>query len=521
MTPAEAYDAAWFGRFAHRAPVPAHPLGWALRAQRYFAGLEPEMPPRSELQGIGGDAEILGWALQGRFAHLRFDGPGLCEAAEASAAIPPATPRAALWSEALRLWVAVHAGQDETHPAFESFVARAASARLAPLVIEAGVLRAEASLNGSDLERATELARRVSRMARTEGLPQQEYLAHLTLARLRRRSGYSHLAGRIVAGLLRAAPPAWTPALTWEAALTGGQPHEPDDGPAGCLAALFTAAVKGSPEAFAHASARLEDATRGQQRLREEALVLALATTPLAPTSQHRQDEVAAAVAETLAPWTRGETSQLPFGLGGAVHQRSNPHLVLPGHTWVHARPDAPARRFLHPGVGLVRSEPRIERGRQRHGRIETATAVLALAGPSGLALRKFIPEVYGFGYSRKAHDGVLRVLLHRMREALGPVADVERTDDQLTLHVRSSFLVPDPRTAPRAGDRVLRMVATQPGATAREVSQALGLSLRAVQNELRELLDAGVCLAEKKGSRVQYGVEDTTFSEPTDVHRL
>jgi hypothetical protein len=43
-----------------------------------------------------------------------------------------------------------------------------------------------------------------------------------------------------------------------------------------------------------------------------------------------------------------------------------------------------------------------------------------------------------------------------------------------------------------------------------------LRIPLRSIQKILRELLDDNACVSEGQGRRVEYYVEDTTFSEPT-----
>ena len=52
-----------------------------------------------------------------------------------------------------------------------------------------------------NLREATELGRRAARMAQAEALSHHEYLAHITLARIRRYSGRPHLALHILAAL--------------------------------------------------------------------------------------------------------------------------------------------------------------------------------------------------------------------------------------------------------------------------------------------------------------------------------
>ncbi len=192
-----------------------------------------------------------------------------------------------------------------------------------------------------------------------------------------------------------------------------------------------------------------------------------------------------------------------------------NPHPDLCGHSWVLAGPHG-ARRVLHPGIGLLAELPRIEQTTRKHGRGEKAAAVLALAGPEGLSLQRFVGVVYGFHYSPDAHDGVLRVLIHRLRKSLGEAADLERSDDRLTLRVREPIWIPDPRTESSIDSRLLRAVAARPGATAKDVAKVLSIPLRTAQAKLTQLAEDGACDAEREGRQLHYSVEDTTFAEPT-----
>src|SRR5205085_10755199 len=82
------------------------------------------------------------------------------------------------------------------------------------------------ALSAGAIDDSVELARRASRMAQAESLPQLEYLANLTLARVRRHSGRPHLALHILGALARVAPAAWSGWLGWETLLGGGSPTD-------------------------------------------------------------------------------------------------------------------------------------------------------------------------------------------------------------------------------------------------------------------------------------------------------
>ena len=83
-------------------------------------------------------------------------------------------------------------------------------------MLEASALRTLSTAERGDISAALAIARRVSRMARTESLPQSEYLANLVLARIRRLDNKPHLATRILHALYSVAPSPWLPWLAWE-----------------------------------------------------------------------------------------------------------------------------------------------------------------------------------------------------------------------------------------------------------------------------------------------------------------
>ncbi|MEO7669052.1 MAG: hypothetical protein ABIW57_06920, partial [Polyangia bacterium] len=128
----------------------------------------------------------------------------------------------ALWSAQLwqKLLAGETAGQEiEAKALFDE----ASRQRAAPQVIESTVLRALLALSAGLTDDAVDMARRASRMAQSESLPQLEYLANVTLARVRRYSGRPHLALHILAALSRVAPSAWQGWIGWEMLLGGGE----------------------------------------------------------------------------------------------------------------------------------------------------------------------------------------------------------------------------------------------------------------------------------------------------------
>ena len=186
---------------------------------------------------------------------------------------------------------------------------------------------------------------------------------------------------------------------------------------------------------------------------------------------------------------------------------------------YVLARPDAAPRRVLGIGASLVDlpGVVRLRRTRRRQGRVEGVAAILAAAGSDGLDFIETFERAYELSYEAEVHRGVFEVLLHRLRAYLGDAAELERDGTRLCLRPRNAVLVPDPRCARPVHDRLLRVLAREGRATASDAANKVGLSLRAVQDALKTLIEEGVCVSEREGRHVVYLVEDTTFSEPTN----
>ena len=68
-------------------------------------------------------------------------------------------------------------------------------------------------------ETAVDVARRAARMAQADCLPQEQYLAAMTLARVRRQAGHPHLTTRILQRLRECASTPWQRWIGWEATL--------------------------------------------------------------------------------------------------------------------------------------------------------------------------------------------------------------------------------------------------------------------------------------------------------------
>jgi hypothetical protein len=426
---------------------------------------------------------------------------------------PPDLTLRRQWAE---LWQSVLQGEwDRAAEEATRLEADASAAKEASLVIEAAAGRALALAARGDLQDATTVARRASRMARTESLPQPEYFAHLVLARVRRLTGSPHLATRILRALRQVASPVWLPWLQVEMILAGDVeggdgPGVHGDTPASravqCLRRLVVTAEAADRDGFEQASRELEEQVRFAP-LAEELRVL------LDACDAHRIPED-----PSLLAWIAGATADPPSTLHGLLTREGSAPQGESAIAYVVSHPDIGARRMprLAWGVLGVQGLHVLHQTRRKQGRVETLVSVLLLAGEQGMEETECFSEVYGFEYEEALHKGVFDVLLHRARGWVGEAATIERTDGRLQLHTHGPLLVPDPRCTKPMQDRILRAVAQHKGATAKEVARALGVSVRVAQSALQELASSGACLTHRHGRHIHYAVEDTTFSEPT-----
>jgi hypothetical protein len=511
--------------FAEAHPEPSS-FGRLIRVLRIAAGLEAaeqlqdllQRPPEPQSEAAR-SAEAFALALAARLLAAGGDAAGSTRAADAARAL--GSPLTAEASGAVRL-AACWAGLDGDDPRSILDEARAVESDMAAigaasLVIEAACIAAAAARAAGDEEQALSLARRASRMARTESLPQLEYLAHLVLARERADAGFSHLATRILSALGRVAPPIWAGAIGLELALSGemeaarpllvrGAPL-PATHVGRALVAFADASVSGDGAA---ARAALDDAIgrarAGSRALQRRAAELSLALDPLAPLN--------GAADEPIRAFVEGR-AELPRHLYGIAGTPLGKEAI--GTPYVLAGPGRVPRRVLGLGVSLMDGACVVlgADGDRKH-RTRRAAGALLFAGPEGLPRGELFSRVYGFRFRSITHQSVLDVLLHRVREYFGDAASMSRDDEQVRLELHSVVAVPDPPAERPLDDVVLRAVARNPGLSAKALSKELGVALRSVQTSLRSLVESGDCLAERNGRAVEYRVEDTTFSEPT-----
>lgn len=402
----------------------------------------------------------------------------------------------------------------------------------APGVIETAVLRALVALSTGGLDGALELGRRASRMAQAESLSHHEYLANITLARIRRYSGRPHLALHILGALGRVAPGTWSGWIGWETLLAGGTfsptaaRASPSAGAERRLRELLETARGGDRAAFDRAAEELQRSARVWPVLADEAAGLIAVVDPSR-----------AGVPEAVTAWRSGSTAAIPFGLHGiGVRESAEPQTDSPT-SYVIAEPGKKGRRFLLPGLGLASPARMLARDSARSGaRTETGVAALALAGEAGDSRDGFFRSVYGFSFVPYRHRAVLDTLCHRMRTLLGTAGEVRRNEAEagsraevskdsgagsqaiptISLALREIIIVPDMRCTLPTADRVLRALALLGPSSANAAAECLRMPLRTVQALLQQLVAEGACTTERDGRRVAYRIEDTTFTEVT-----
>lgn len=449
---------------------------------------------------------------------------------------PEMTEAAHLELESGELWLTLLNGPGEDAAArAEQLADRAQQLQLPTMVIRFTCQRAlllmerefehGTQVAQSAIQEATLVARRASRMARSETLIFEEYLANLVLARVRRHGGQPHLAARILTALAQVVPPAFWRWLEWERVLAGGttkpdanpgNPGNPGEHP---LRSLFDAAERGDRAAFEQARAVAALWVTGWRSLSRELSVLIELVDP-----QQTPADTSAAL-----PFCRGTRAEAPMGLLGPLHAWQGPlsattaarspavgPLVITG-------PDSTARRVLSVGLGLTDTSKSwvAPQARQSDHRPHAVIAALALSGHDGTPVEELFRTVYGFAFHPLKHDGVLRVVLHRAREELGQAGEIIREGTVLRLIPKQPLVVPDPRCQRPIEERVLLRLAERDGrATARELAQSLQIPLRTVQRALGTLQEDGACTTERVGRSVEYQLEDTTFYQPS-LHRL
>lgn len=516
---AEGDAIAWDDPVRASAEVPddvARAVTLAMDAVRWFAQPGGRLPTVDEAESFVGSSEaardFAGRAVSraARAAVLAFDAEKLAlwNDVHQRLVLPGGADEGTLSLHAGRGWAAVLAGDAGAAKACANALRKAASdASHAALVVESATLGAAAEAVAGELEEATTLARRASRMSRTESLPQEEYFANLLLARVRRLHGKTHLATMILASLLRVATPPWRPWMNWELHLSGAEVAPPDGGesdadPSQLLVALVGCARRGDETAFDEQAFALRSRLTSVSLLTGDLEVLLPLLDPRA------------AVPESLAAWVSGTIDEVPLGLGSfGLLSDSADEAVL-----VVTGPEP--RRLLAPGARLIQAEDaiRVAPAAGRQARTEATIAALLLAGPYGYLEDELFTRIYGFKYEAAIHRGVRDVLYHRMRQRVEGLGELLREDGRVALRVTTTVIAADPRCSPPPEHALLTVLASAGRASAKDAAATLGMPIRTAQDALRRLAEDGACRAIKVGRRLEYHVEDTTFLEPTKV---
>ncbi|MCR9159091.1 MAG: winged helix-turn-helix domain-containing protein [Nannocystaceae bacterium] len=499
---ARACDEAAAGRFAQRVVVPADAapqlrvLAELLACQRWCAGVgERPATLDPDLVTAPRGAELLVHHVEA--ATLQLDAASVSRLRTLARGVHVAGARDQTWLALARCLLDLASG-DATDPA--ALVALERSGREnkeAGQVLRAATLRALATEAAGRSNDAVEDARRAFRMARTERRPQAEYWAGWTLARQRRLTGRPYLASRILGAQRQYAPAPWHGWIGLERTLAEGTAMQGESGD-GPLRAALEHARAGDHPGFTRAADALMSTLEAFAPLRNDVADL-LACLGQADSPPR----------EVVAQWRTAERPFDPPPCGLSA-------VALCPLALVVAKPSSKGSRVL----GLA--EPLLPHSVSRllltdkPGRTESLLAALALAGPDGLDEQGLFAAVYGFTYNATLHRGAWDVALHRARAACKGLATLFRAEGHVRLEATTPFVVPDPRCQRAHEDRVLQRMATSDGASARDLAAGLGLSLRTVQDVLRDLVDTGACQQHRDGRRRVYSVEDTTFQEPT-----
>ncbi|MEM9190966.1 MAG: hypothetical protein AAGF12_17405 [Myxococcota bacterium] len=458
-----------------------------LEAQRFYA--EPgqgRIASPEELRAYAESEPGYDLAVEecGRSAVLAADLPRL----EAYASL---SPRPTL----LHAWLALGQGRaGEAVAAADAFQRDPSPARR----IEAACIRALGRLEGGALEEARALARSASRMARTEDFPQSQYLSNLVLSRIRRFEGAPHLALRITDALAAVVSSPWGSWVAWEQALSGRIPTVAAPESEG-FRELLASAQAGDLAGFDRAGESLLRGARWPGR--RHALKANLAVLDPRVSAAAMPEEVRAFCD------ARGDAPGIVCGICTAGDFAAAGVLLL-------LLPDGRFRRIAGLGERLARTLLGIDHEPLSSSR--TQLAIGALATNDSVSRDALFRKIYGFAFDVDLHDGLFRTLRYRVRKWLGDRGEMRLEGDDFRLELREPLLIPDPRCEESLEDRMLRYLARTEHQSAQEASRELGVPLRTAQGALQALIASGSVEGRRKGRRIEYRVEDTTFSEPT-----
>lgn len=500
----------------------------ALRAQRWHA--QPDkgsLPTRSALEAFvheapsARNAAVLACteAIKKAIIGHRVDELDAWTELQQRLAVDSDDGWALAWTKMSLAWFALAKGQlADVEKLAEEAQALASNHGIAPALIEATVIRSLCAEALGDVVEATALARRSSRMARTEDLPQWQYLANLVLARMRRLNGLPHLTTRILRPLHQVAPASWHGWIAWEALMAGalgfGTDIELDDAndPSGEVRGLqrfVDSAARGNAAEFQAAAEALSAlGSAWSSRTRDGSLALAAVDARIGLDG----------VDPELSAWCAGRDVTPPAVIRGLCidleSDRSDPG---PAAFVVSGPMAGPTRRVAGLGERVVETDARVRRVRGTAERTPTTLAAMALGGEQGLLRADLFRMVYGFDYDQGVHRGLFKSLIYRVRKDLGDWGELRAEgDDRYVLELNRTLVIPDPRCEQSLEDVVLRTLGRSGAQSAKEAATHMGVPLRTAQKMLKRLVDDGALIVERVANDVTYRIEDTTFSEPT-----
>lgn len=471
------------------------PWAFAFTLQMHCAVPDRVAAPRvgSWVQRVGDESHALAVGLSAHLAvRTNLANLPLVEMVEVTAREHASV---AQYADATRAWHALRRSDlVALRDALDRLKAHAKDPRL---IVEQTGLRAIAAEWAGEPAQALKLARRASRMARTEARPQQEYFVNLVLARQRRLNGTGYLALRILGALRKLAPRHWRPWLEWEFACAGGpagahgsSQTQAED--ASTLRTLIIAAQSGNRPEFDRTASQLTHSEDWYVRSDIDVLL------PLLDPNR--------SVTGVGAKWVRGEVDDVPGGFAGiarACNEREVAYACGPHQ----------GRRVLTPGQGLLDHTTVLESADS--ARCETAIALLLITGQ--MELDAWFERLYGFPYVPELHRNPRNVLIHRARQLLEKVGGELRLEGRsIELAVPRGLAVRDPRCALGADYEVLALLAREGTTSASDAAAMTGLPRRTVARALHRLMTDGVCRSERDGRKLVFVVEDTTYSEPT-----
>lgn len=420
-----------------------------------------------------------------------------------------------------RAWLALANGDAETAAQLaESASSESSESDIAPAQIESAVIQAYAAERAGEVDDATSFARNAVRMARTEDVPQWQYLAGIALARMRRLGGMPHLTARILRPMLQVAPRSWHGWIAWEALMAGSvalgdgielSDEEDPHGLSRALQRMLSSASNGDTQAFGSAATILAKAHGWKSRVEDAQLVLLAldATTPVPGRES------------PLGAWCSWSESTPPAAIGGlCIDLHTDPGdpgpaafvVAGPGGSRGYCTP----RRIAGLAEPLLAELAKIERIKGKFERNLTTLATIALSGSVGIDRAELFLVVYGFDYQAELHRGLFNSLIHRARQVLGEHGSITTEDDVYRLELAHTLVIPDPRCGQSLQDLVLRVIARIGASGTKGTADNLNAPLRTVQTAIGHLVNDGALVAQRDGKRLLYTVEDTTFSEPT-----